>query len=174
MNLSDSPLGRRPKRRCGMPLPRPAGSPTLPSCPYPTCRSHYPGAPQPTDGWGLLRLRIGLRHFSGGSACATSLPGPARDSRVLRPVGLQTRPKSGLHPQVLQPMALPTRAAWVATEVNRQFLGRNLHPLDNCAFRGTLRNAGYAWLIFISRSHSAQVSFQLQRSSPFQPWPQPC
>ena len=98
-----------------------------------TCCPHYPGRPKQVLLTVASLLCCGLPRILGESASTTVLSGPAQGSLTLRPARL------------LQPLRLtfvPGASAWrslypavrVATGMNRQFPGRDLHPLVTCAF----------------------------------------
>ena len=97
------------------------------------CRPHYPGGLEQVLSSVTSLLCCGLPRILGGSASTTVLSGPAQGSLALRPA------------RSLQPLRLtfvprasagrsPCPTAWVATGMNRQFPGRNFHPLATCAF----------------------------------------
>jgi hypothetical protein len=73
----------------------------------------------------------GLPRILGRSASKTVLPRPAQRSLALRFFRL-------LQPKSLVPKASARRSpyltAWGATGMNRQFPGRNFHPLVICTF----------------------------------------
>ncbi len=105
----------------------------------PRCPGYLPDMLSPLPRWigigGSVTslFRCGLPRILGGSASTTFLSGPAQGSLALRPARL------------LQPLWLtfvprasagrsPYPTVWVATGMNRQFPGRDLHPLVICAF----------------------------------------
>ena len=98
-----------------------------------TCCPHYPGRSK----WVLLVVGspscIGLPRIWGGSASTTVLSGPSQGSLALRPVRLLQSFRLTFVPEASAGMS-PYPAAQVATGMNRQFPGRDSHPLVICAF----------------------------------------
>src|SRR5210317_1615528 len=76
--------------------------------------------------------RCGLPRILGGSASTTVLSGPAQGSLALRPARLLQPYRLTSVPRASAGRS-PCPTAWVATGMNRQFPGRDLHPLAPCA-----------------------------------------
>ena len=76
---------------------------------------------------------IGLPRILGGSASTTVLSGPSQGSLALRPVKLLQPLRLTFVPEASAGRS-PYPTAQVATGMNRQFPGRDSHPLVICAF----------------------------------------
>ena len=76
---------------------------------------------------------FGLPQIWGGSASTTFLSGPAQGSLALRPARLLQPLRLTFVPRASAGRS-PYPTAQVATGMNRQFPGRDLHPLVICAF----------------------------------------
>jgi hypothetical protein len=76
--------------------------------------------------------RFGLPRILGGSASTTVLSGPSQGSLALRPARLLQPYRLTSVPRASAGRS-PYPTVWVATGMNRQFPGRNFHPLASCA-----------------------------------------
>ena len=76
--------------------------------------------------------RFGLPRILGGSASTTVLSGPSQGSLALRPARLLQPYRLTFVPRASAGRS-PYPTVWVATGMNRQFPGRNFHPLASCA-----------------------------------------
>jgi hypothetical protein len=98
-----------------------------------TCCPHYPGRSK----WVLMAVDspscIGLPRIWGGSASTTVLSGPSQGSLALRPARLLQPLRLTFVPEASAGRS-PCPTAQVATGMNRQFPGRDSHPLVICAF----------------------------------------
>jgi len=131
MTLSDSRPDQHAIALLRVATPHPARASHVAQETFLTCCPHYPGGSE--IGRSVAPLsRCGLPRILGGSASTTVLSGPAQGSLALRPA------------RSLQPYRLtsvprasagrsPCPTVWVATGMNRQFPGRNSHPLASCA-----------------------------------------
>ena len=77
-------------------------------------------------------FRFGLPRILGGSASTTFLSGPSQGSLALRPARLLQPYRLTSVPRASAGRS-PYPTVWVATGMNRQFPGRNFHPLASCA-----------------------------------------
>ena len=77
--------------------------------------------------------RLGLPRILGGSASTTFLSGPSQGSLALRPARLLQPYRLTSVPRASAGRS-PYPTVWVATGMNRQFPGRDLHPLVSYAF----------------------------------------
>src|SRR5258708_21799334 len=104
------------------------GSPPITRTTFPTCRAHYPGG---SSGCAcrLVPRSYSLPQMPGGSASALSLSRPAQASLTLRPAGLLNRLKRPLS-RGSSPAGYPAEPL-VSYQINRQFSGWNLPPLDD-------------------------------------------
>jgi hypothetical protein len=75
---------------------------------------------------------FGLPQILGGSASTTFLSGPAQGSLSLRPARLLQPYRLTFVPRASAGRS-PYPTVWVATGMNRQFPGRNFHPLASYA-----------------------------------------
>ena len=83
------------------------------------------------DGSVTSLSRCGLPRMLGGSASTTVLSGPAQGSLALRPARLLQPYRLTFVPRASTGRS-PCPVVWVATGMNRQFPGRNFHPLVSC------------------------------------------
>ena len=98
-----------------------------------TCCPHYPGRSEQVLPTVASLLCFGLPRILGGSASTTVLSGPSQGSLALRPVKLLQPLRLTFVPEASAGRS-PYPTAQVATGMNRQFPGRDLHPLVICAF----------------------------------------
>lgn len=85
-----------------------------------------------TSGSVTSPLRLGLPRILGGSASTTFLSRPAQGSLGLRPARLLQPHRLTSVPRASAGRS-PYPTVWVATGMNRQFPGRNFHPLVSYA-----------------------------------------
>ena len=111
----------------------PASGTGLPRCPR-----YLPDMLSPLPRWigiggSVTSLsRFGLPRILGGSASTTVLSGPSQGSLALRPARLLQPYRLTSVPRASAGRS-PYPTVWVATGMNRQFPGRDLHPLVTCA-----------------------------------------
>ena len=86
-----------------------------------------------TGGSVTALFHCGLPRIWGGSASTTVLSGPSQGSLALRPARLLQSFRLTFVPEASAGRS-PYPTAQVATGMNRQFPGRDLHPLVICAF----------------------------------------
>jgi hypothetical protein len=94
---------------------------------------------------------IGLPRIWGGSASTTVLSGPSQGSLALRPARLLQPLRLTFVPEASAGRS-PYPTAQVATGMNRQFPGRDSHPLVICAFVAH-PYIGVVFYFRIKRSH---------------------
>jgi len=93
-----------------------------------TCHPHYPGRPEREFAPVSYPLCIGLPRLLGGSASTTFLSEPVQGSLALRPARLLQPYRLTSVPRASAGRS-PCPSAWVTTGMNRQFPGRDSHPL---------------------------------------------
>ena len=131
MTPSDSRLNQHTVVLLRVATPHPGRASHFAQDTFLTCCPHYPGGSE--IGGSVMSLsRFGLPRILGGSASTTVLSGPAqgslalRSARLLQPYRLTSVPRDSAGRS-------PYPTVWVATGMNRQFSGRNSHPLAPCA-----------------------------------------
>ena len=130
--LSPTPARTSPRRALlRVATPHPGVVSHVAQATFPTCCPHYPGRPEQVL-WSVTCLScIGLPRMLGGSASTTVFSGPAQGSLALRPARLQ--PYWLTFVPGVSAGRSPYPTVRVATGMNRQFPGPDLHPLVICA-----------------------------------------
>ena len=133
MPLSDSRPGHRQKQCCRPLSPHQGRVSHVTQITFLTCCPHYPGRSK----WVLMAVDspscLGLPRILGGSASTTVLSGPSQGSLALRPARSLQSFRLTFVPEASAGRS-PYPTAQVATGMNRQFPGRDSHPLVICAF----------------------------------------
>ena len=118
-----------------------------------TCCPHYPGRSERALVTVSYLFCIGLPRMLGGSASTTFLSGPAQGSLALRPARLLQPFRLTFVPRASAGRS-PCPTVWVATEVYRQFPGRDLHPLVICAL------VAHQHMVFLYKRSLLKISYE--------------
>jgi hypothetical protein len=96
---------------------------------------------------------IGLPRIWGGSASTTVLSGPSQGSLALRPARLLQPLRLTFVPEASAGRS-PCPTAQVTTGMNRQFPGRDSHPLVICAF------VAHPYIVVTLQTGCVMISYQ--------------